>query len=115
MTLTEMAARPKDYTLDNLRGRDLEGAAQRKETSAFGMKIALFPLLLKAGLSSHLGVMADRGLWIFDPGFHNLYQLDGEMIGVPDPLKGMLWLDPGLRFAASGVISGVPGYARPGL
>lgn len=114
LTNAEKAARPTDYDKKAVDPRDLETAAKRKETDAGGMRIALFMLLKLAGLKPQVGMVADRGQRIFNPHLRNIFQLDGELIGVPIPGKDMLWLDPGMRFGDPGLIH--PAYqGTPGL
>lgn len=113
-TDAEKAARPADFSKERHNPSDLEKAAERKEATNDGMAVALVELLKRSDIMPRILATADRSQRVFNVDVHNLFQLDGSLIGVEAPGKPTLWLDPDLRFGDPGLIH--PAYqGMPGL
>lgn len=102
----EKAARPAGADKENFNPLDLEKAARQKETTSFGLAVALVDLLKRTSIKPRILATADRAERVLNVDLHNLFQLDDELIGVEAPGKPTLWLDTGLRY-------GDPGLIRP--
>ncbi|HJW72601.1 MAG TPA: hypothetical protein VJ486_07060 [Geothrix sp.] len=96
-----------DY-VNSFRTSNLEVIAQLGVTTKYGIRAMYYFLLKEAGLQPLIGLVADRDLLLFDYNTLDTNQYTHLLIGVDEPGKGVLWLDPTLRFAAPGLI--LPDY-----
>jgi hypothetical protein len=113
-TASEKAALPRGFW-GGYEYKKLDRAVSSGLASARGMRLLCYHLLKKAGLQPRIGKVVDRERDRFDMGRLNPWQFDHDLLGVSDPVKGVLWLDPTNRFATPGVIhpdyQGTPGLA----
>lgn len=114
-THAEAAAKTKKEDKREIESPDLDKAAQKGETDATGMFLLYYQMLRDAGLAPKLGWVADRDRGLFVLEFPCVYQFNDILLGVKDPEKGgMVWFDPGLRWAPPGLVH--PNYqGTPGL
>ncbi|WP_243383930.1 hypothetical protein [Geothrix alkalitolerans] len=83
---------------------NLNVIAELGVTTRFGMRSMYYYLLREAGIRPFLCLVADRNLLLFDYNILDTNQYSHYLIGVEEPGKGILWLDPTLRFASPGLI-----------
>lgn len=100
LTIAERAKRSEDLakTVDP---SDLGAAARRGSTTGHGMFLLLLHLAKDAGLKPTVVLVADREERIFRPTLLAPFQLDHYLIGVSEPTRPTLWLDPTARFAGA--------------
>lgn len=83
---------------------DLDGAVKAESASPYGMRGLLFQLLKAAGLNPKIAMVADRDVRLVKQHSMNLFQFTHYLIGVEEPGKPTMWLDPYKRFAPPGMI-----------
>ncbi len=103
-TFDEKAKQTKAEAEEQIHSHDVNATAKRGATNAVGMLFLFSELLKDAGISPKLALVSDRDRWIFNPKMTNWQQYHDLLIGVEAPGKGTLWLDPGMRYAAPGLI-----------
>ena len=94
----EKAALPKGFW-EGYEHKRLDKAVGTGWASARGMRLLCYQLLKAAALQPRIGKVVDREHDRFDLGRLNPWQFDHDLLGVADPVKGVLWLDPTNRFA----------------
>lgn len=103
-TAVEKTGLPKDFW-DDYQYKHLDRAVSTGLASGQGMRLLYYHLLKAAGLQPKIGKVVDRGHDRFDFARLNPWQFEHDLLGVQDPVKGTLWLDPTNRFATPGVIA----------
>lgn len=92
-----------DY-VNSFRAFNLETMAQLRITTKAGMRSMYFYLLKEAGLIPLIGLVVDRDILLFDYNTLDANQFTHELFGIEEAGRGILWLDPTLRFATPGLI-----------
>lgn len=83
---------------------DLDFAARSGFADRKGMPKLLFHLLADEGLAPSIALVSDRYDWAVMPEVRSPFQFDKLLIGVADPKKGILWMDPTNRYLQPGQI-----------
>lgn len=83
---------------------NLNVIAELGVTTRYGMQSMYYYLLRESGIKPLLCLVADRNLLLFDYNVLDTNQYSHYLIGVEESGKGILWLDPTLRFASPGLI-----------
>lgn len=104
-TVAEKANLPKD----EIESRDLDKTIKSGRSDSDGVRLLYYHLLKGLGHNPKVGMVCDREISFFAPGFMNPWQFQQRLIGVEEAGKGILWLDPTMRFATPGLID--PDYA----
>lgn len=86
------------------RTHNLNVIAQLGVTTKNGMRFMYYYLLKEAGLQPRIGLVADRNILLLDYNTLDANQYTHLLLGVDEPGKGLLWLDPTLRFVTPGLI-----------
>lgn len=93
-----------DYRNVSYRHHNLEIPAELKVSTNNGMWYLYFYLAREAGLHPKIGLVSDRDVLLFDYDTLDANQFSDRLLGIEEPGKGILWVDPALRFTAPGVI-----------
>jgi hypothetical protein len=107
LTIAEETQRSEKQVKEQIDPMDLGAAVRRRGTTGYGMLLLFLNLAKDAGLKPTVALVTDRERRIFRPSLLAAYQLDGYLVGIAEPGKPTLWLDPSTRFGG-GVIP--PGY-----
>lgn len=83
---------------------DLEQIVRRGAATAEEMGFLFITLLEKAGIHPRLALVQDRTRSLLRLAVPNVFQMDDVLVGVPMAGRGILWLEPGLRYAAPGLV-----------
>ncbi|WP_243300869.1 hypothetical protein [Geothrix oryzisoli] len=102
-TASEKKALPKNFW-DDYESKRLDKAAASGLASASGMRLMYYHLLKAAGILPKIAKLVDRDQNLFNYGRLNAWQFHHDILGIAEPGKDDLWLDPGNRYAAPGVI-----------
>lgn len=100
LTHAEKAQRKEGERIDS---QNLEQAAKLGETTGTGMGLLYLELLRAHGIQPLVALVADRDQRLFSPAITTLFQFTHQIYGIEGP-KGVLWVDPALRYAAPGVV-----------
>lgn len=87
---------------------NIEDAVRAKRTNAKGMQILCFQLLKDAGLSPRLALLVNRQVRLFNYNAPIAWQFTDRLLGIEEPGKDTLWLDPARQQLP-------PGAVHPGL
>jgi hypothetical protein len=87
---------------------NIEEAARTGRTNAKGMQILCFQLLKEAGLRPSLALLANRQVRVFNYNAPIAWQFTDRLLGIEEPGKDTLWLDPARKHLP-------PGVVHPGL
>lgn len=104
-TAADKASMGKGKTAKDLDGRDIQATVERGFTNGWGMVYLYYHLLRDAGIQPKIALVADKDLWRFNQQLLSFQQFNDVLIGIEEPGKGTLWVDPAWRFAAPGLIS----------
>ncbi|WP_306591850.1 hypothetical protein [Geothrix sp. 21YS21S-4] len=102
-TAREKAALSKSFW-DDYEYKRLDKAAASGLASARGMRLMYYHLLKAAGIYPKIAKLVDREQNLFNYARLNAWQFDHEILGIAEEGKADLWIDPGNRYAAPGVI-----------
>jgi len=102
LTHEERSKWPKDQKTPP--SKELGEICEVKASSGWGMVVLLYHLLKDAGLRPKVAFLADRDVRLFRPGMFNPWQAMHAVVVVEEQGKGMLYLDPSMRFAAPGLL-----------
>ncbi|HLO66988.1 MAG TPA: hypothetical protein VK188_08225 [Holophaga sp.] len=83
---------------------DLSQAVKYGGTDDWGWLWLGWQLLTDAGLKPRLLGVCDREDWIFRYSFLNPYQIEHYLLGIEEPGKDILWVDPSRGLLTPGVI-----------
>ncbi|MDP1831406.1 MAG: hypothetical protein Q8K67_05060 [Geothrix sp.] len=83
---------------------DLDAVIEAGSASSYGMRILFYQLLKAAGLRPKIAMVADRDIRLVNPNARNFFQFTHYLIGVDEPGRPTLWLDPTKRFAPPGMV-----------
>lgn len=103
-TYDEKARQSKDEAKQEIQSRDFRSTAERGATDNWGMVCLYLRLLKDEGLKPKVALVADRDRWIFNRTLLTYQQFHDVLIGVEEPSKGVVWIDPAWRFANPGLI-----------
>lgn len=103
-TSEEAATATKKEAQTSIDSQDLEAAVEHRRTGSQGMTLLFFHLLKDLGLSPKIALVSDRDRGLFAYTFPNAFQFDSYFMVLEDPGRDALWIEPGLRFAAPGLI-----------
>lgn len=87
---------------------NIEEAVRTGRTNAKGMQILCFQLLKEAGLRPSLALLVNRQVRLFNYNAPIAWQFTDRLLGVEEPGKDTLWLDPARKYLP-------PGVVHPGL
>jgi hypothetical protein len=87
---------------------NIEEAVRTGRTNAKGMQILCFQLLKDAGLKPSLALFANRQVRLFNYNAPIAWQFTDRLLGIEEPGKVTLWLDPARKHLP-------PGVVHPGL
>jgi len=92
--------------IDRLRSgpENLEEAVKAKRITEKGMQILCFQLLREAGLKPRLALLVDRQERLFIYPAPIAWQFTDRLLGLDEPGKATLWLDPVRRHLAPGEV-----------
>jgi len=93
------------YTMDDNRVSTLNYMAKTGVVDNKGITRMLFCLLADEGIPVQVGLVADRRRWVMDPDLRTPFQFTQTLLGVAEPGKPMLWLDPTNRMLPPGEVS----------
>lgn len=82
----------------------LDVTATRRATNGWGTFLLAFSLFRDAGLSPKLALVADRNRRQVSIKDKNPLQFTDLLLGVEEPGKGTVWMDPTLRYATPGLL-----------
>lgn len=102
LTHDEQASQKKEK--DPVVSFDLDAAAETKETDGLGMVLLYVNLLKGAGVDPKLALVRNRNRGLFEYGFLSLHQAETFLVGVDEPGKPTLWMNPEARYSPAGVI-----------
>ena len=102
LTYDEAASQKKGK--DPVVSFDLDTAAETKETDGLGMVLLYVNLLKGAGVDPKLALVRNRNRGLFEYGFLSLHQAETWLVGVDEPGKPTLWMNPETRYVPAGVI-----------
>lgn len=102
-TAQEKATLPKDFWTDYEYKR-LDKAAASGMASSRGMRLLYYHLLKAAGIRPKIAKLVDREQSLFNYNHLNAWQFHHDIIGIAEPGKDDLWVDPSNRYASPGVI-----------
>lgn len=103
-TSEEVSTATKQEARTSVDSQDLEAALEHRRTSHTGMTILYFQLLKDLGLAPKIALVSDRDRRLFAYSFPNAFQFDSYFVVIEDPDHGILWIEPGLRYADPGLI-----------
>jgi len=106
LTVAESAKRSKDAKLPDR--KNLEAICEGKMATSMGMFTLYFHLLLDAGFSPKIALLADRDSRLFRQELFNPWQFTDMMIAVEEPGLNRKFFDPTVRFGAPGLV--LPSY-----
>jgi hypothetical protein len=104
ITFEEFSKLTKKQADEEIEAQDLEASVKRGSTNGLGMTLLYFHLLQDRGLNPLVALVANRETRLFKYQVLNPYQFSGELIGVEEQGKGILWFSPPLRFAQPGLV-----------
>ncbi|BDU75368.1 hypothetical protein [Mesoterricola sediminis] len=93
---------------------DLGKMVREGGASAYDWQWLAWNLLADAGLKPRLLGVSNRNAWIFRYSFFNINQITRYLIGIEEPGRETLWLDPTRPLLAPGVIP-APYQGTPGI
>lgn len=100
----QQKAREKEKVKDPIVPFDLDAAAQTQETDGLGMVLLYVNLLKGAGVDPKLALVRNRNQGIFEYGFASLHQAQVFLVGVDEPGKPTLWMNPEARYSPPGIL-----------
>jgi len=103
-SLTHDEATSRKKPEDTFVSFDLDTAAERKETDGFGMVLLYVNLLKGAGVDPKLALVRGRNAGLFEYWFPSLHQTEAILVGVDEPGKPTLWMNPGTRYLPAGIL-----------
>lgn len=92
--------------LDSLTHAEASEKKREERTDSFGMLLLYVTLLKGEGVDPKLALVRNRNHGLFEYLFPCLYQMETILVGVDEPGKPTLWLNPQDRYAPPGVIEG---------
>lgn len=104
-TYLEKAKQTKEDAKKEVHSKDLRATAERSATDNWGMVCLYFRVLKDEGINPKVALVADRDRWVFNRSLLTYQQFHDVLIGVEEPGKGVIWVDPAWRFASPGLIS----------
>lgn len=103
-TFQEMAEVKKAGLGDWIHSADLDESVEKGRTDVWGMLGLYLQLLTDAQIPHRLLFTADRDDLAFDPRLKDVTQLTEILVAIPQADRPYLWVDPGSRFNAPGLI-----------
>ncbi|BDU71643.1 hypothetical protein [Mesoterricola silvestris] len=99
LTLAERSRRTRKESEERIELRDLEGLARRGTAHGGGIFALFLQLLKEAGVTPKVFLVVDREVAVFHSEQKNINQITDFLVGVEEPGKPPIWLDPAMRFA----------------
>ncbi|MBL0209928.1 MAG: hypothetical protein IPQ13_03295 [Holophagaceae bacterium] len=91
-----------DWEVDSA---DLNQSAKKSATDGWGMFFLAFSVMKDAGIKPKIAFVADRDRRRIAPRVRNPNQFTDVILGVDDGANGTVWMDPALRYAATGLLN----------